>query len=215
MLQKIKSIPKAKYWDYLILVFRVLLAWTFISYGWGKLVDGQFGLRPEELTTPIQDLSLFRVSWYLFDHEPFKTFIGVSQLICGLLLLINRTVLLGAFLFLPIVANILIIDLSFMPPSLKTGFAWRLSGYIILDCLILWHYKDRLFIIWEAIQNKISTRFKFPIWAYLLLPILAFVLEFVLAIPKIIFFLITKPEATLHAFSQIPALIKEVFEKLF
>ena len=96
------------------------------------------------MATQLKDVSLFKLSWYSFDHEPFKSFIGVSQIICGLLLLINRTTLIGAFLFLPIVATILIIDLTFMPISLAQGFAWRLSFYIFLDLLILWHYKDRM-----------------------------------------------------------------------
>lgn len=91
------KLPKDKRWDYFILTARFLLAWTFLSYGYGKLTAGQFGISEAELATPLQDLSLFRVSWYLFDHEPFKTFIGISQVLCALLLLVNRTVLIGAF----------------------------------------------------------------------------------------------------------------------
>jgi uncharacterized membrane protein YphA (DoxX/SURF4 family) len=102
------KISKAKLWDYFILTARFLLAWTFLGYGYGKLTAGQFGISEAELATPLQDLSLFRVSWYLFDHEPFKSFIGVSQVLCGLLLLVNRTVLIGVFFFLPIAATILI-----------------------------------------------------------------------------------------------------------
>lgn len=35
---------KAQRWDYFILAARGLLAYTFISYGYGKLTGGQFGL---------------------------------------------------------------------------------------------------------------------------------------------------------------------------
>lgn len=193
MISIFKKIPKEKYWDYFILAVRFLIGSIFISYGYFKLFGKQFGITETELLTPIKDLSLFKVSWYLFDHQPFKAFIGVSQIICGLLLVINRTALLGAFMFLPIVTTILIIDISFMPPALIEGFTWRLSFYILLDFLILWHYKDKMKTIWNAVWNNVTTRFKFPIWAYLILPIMAIILEIMGFLPKIIISLIFKP----------------------
>lgn len=184
---KLNNIPKEKYYDYFILVARFLIGWTFIRYGYAKLFgDGQFGITPEELATPIKDLSLFRASWYLFSHEPFNSFIGISQLICGVLLIINRTAIMGAFLFLPIVATILLIDITFMPPALAQGFTLRLPFYIILDLLILWHYKDRMLTIWNAVSKNVGTKFTYKIWAYLLLPVLAIILELVPFIPKAI-----------------------------
>ncbi len=177
----------AKIQDYFVLVARFLLGWTFLSYGYAKLTEGQFGITESELITPLNQVDLFRLSWYLFDHEPFKSFIGVSQIICGLMLIFHQTAILGAFIFLPIVSTILVIDLSFMPPHLKEGFTWRLSFYILLDFFILWHYKDRLLLIWKAAWEGVSTKFGYPVWAYLALPVLAVILEFGLAIPRVIF----------------------------
>ena len=111
----LRRVPKEKYRDYFVLAARFLIGWTFLRYGYGKMVDGQFGVSDAELATPLKDLSLFRVSWYLFDHQPFKAFVGVSQIICGGLLLLNRTALLGAFLFLPIVTTVLLIDIMTRP----------------------------------------------------------------------------------------------------
>lgn len=209
-----KKISKDKIWDYFILIARFLLAWTFLRYGFSKLTEGQFGINEVEMATQLKDLSLFKLSWYLFDHEPFKSFIGVSQIICGLLLLINRTTLIGAFLFLPIVATILVIDLTFMPISLAQGFAWRLSFYILLDLLILWHYKDRMKIIWKSIWDNVNTKFKFPIWSYLLLPIFAVILEIVGVVPKILTELILHPTETINSIMHIPKLIGEVLSKI-
>lgn len=205
MLMKLKNITKTKKWDYFILVARFLIGFTFIKYGLSKLNDGQFGISPEELATPLKDLSLFRVSWYLFNHEPFSSFIGISQIICGILLLINRTVILGAFMFLPIVVTILIIDITFMPPNLALGFTKRLTFYILLNFLILYHYKDRMIIVWNAITKGITTRYKFKIWHYLLIPILAVFLEILPNIPTIIYALVKDPEKMFNY-------IKKVFE---
>lgn len=184
-------VQKEKLWDYFILCARVLLAWTLLSYGWSKLNDGQFGISAEEMATPVKDLGLFKLSWYLFDHEPFKSFIGISQIIAGLLLIYNRTVILGVLISIPIFLNILIIDITYVKMS---GFYWRLSYYLILDFLILWHYKDRMIIAFKAIFNGLTTKFKFPIWAYLLLPIMAIGVEILPFIPKLLLELILNPK---------------------
>ena len=85
------TVKKEKLWDYLILCARVLLAWILLSYGWSKVNGGQFGISAEEMARPVKDLGLFKLSWYMFDHEPFKSFIGISQIIAGLLLLTDIT----------------------------------------------------------------------------------------------------------------------------
>ncbi|WP_162056186.1 DoxX family membrane protein [Pontibacter pamirensis] len=195
MMKPLKKTSKEKYWDYFILAARFLIGWTFLRYGYSKMVDGQFGISDAELSTPLKDLSLFRVSWYMFDQQPFKAFIGISQMLCGGLLIINRTALLGAFLFLPIVTTVLLIDLTFMPPAMANAFAWRLSFYILLDFLILWHYKSKMELIWNEVWQNVNTKFKYPIWSYALLPIVAIALETTGLLPKIIFYLVTEPVA--------------------
>lgn len=54
MIAKLRSIPKKRYWDYFILVARFLLAFTFINYGYSKLVDGQFGVSSNDLLVPLK-----------------------------------------------------------------------------------------------------------------------------------------------------------------
>lgn len=202
---------KQKFYDYFILSARVLLAWTFLSYGWGKLTGGQFGLSPEQMNKPITELGLFKLSWYLFDQEPFKTFIGVSQIVAGLMLLYNRTLILGALLSIPILANILIIDITYIK---MTGFYWRLSYYLVLDFLILWHYKERMILALNNILKGISTKFKYPVWAYLMLPVMAILLEIIGVIPKLITLLIINPTETLNQLAAMPGWVIEMFKKV-
>lgn len=194
-----------------MLAARFLLAWTFLRYGSSKLIgEGQFGLNEVEMATELKDLSLFKVSWYLFDHEPFKSVIGASQIICGLLLLINRTALIGAFVFLPIVSTILIIDLTVMSTGMAHGFAWRLSYYIVLDLLILWHYKERMKVIWQSVWDNVSTKYKFSVWAYLLLPLFAIGLEVVGVLPKFLFQFIIEPSETIDLILRMPEFIEQM-----
>ena len=185
-----KKINKERSWDYFILVSRVWLAYILIDYGWGKLSGEQFGVTEATLNLPLKNVDLFRLSWYLAAHEPFKSFIGISQIITALLILYNRTVIIGAFMSIPIWLNILMWDMTFI--GLYTPFTLRIPYYLVLTVLILWHYKDRLLTALGTITKGTSTKFKYPIWAYLLLPLVSFLLEFIGMIPSAIIDLLKK-----------------------
>jgi len=176
-----KELIKRQGWDYFILVARVLLAWTLLKYGWSKLTDGQFGITKEAMEQPLKNIDLFRLSWYLADHEPFKSFVGVSQLVTAMLILYNRTVILGALVSIPIWMNILIWDMTFM--GLYTPFTVRIPFYLLLTCLILWYYKDKILSALQTCTKGTSPKFKYPTWTYLILPLLALCLEIVAALP--------------------------------
>lgn len=178
------KLSKEKFWDFFILVARVLLAATLIRYGWSKLTDGQFGVSDETLKLPLAKIDLFRLSWYLADHEPFKSFVGVSQMLIAILLFYNRTVILGALMSIPIWLNILMWDMTFM--GLYTPLTVRIPFYLLLTFLILWHYRDRVMNAIRLCLNGTFIKFKYPVWAYLLIPLLAICLELLGAIPIII-----------------------------
>lgn len=73
---------------------------------------------------------------------------GVSQILAGLLLLYNRTALLGSLLLLPIAVNVLVVDLTYLK---MPSFYWRLSSYIGLIFLIFWHYRARMYAVWQTL----------------------------------------------------------------
>lgn len=178
------KLSREQYLDYFILIARVLLAWTLVSYGWAKLTDGQFGVTDATMEMALKDIDLFRLSWYMADHQPFKSFVGVSQILAGILILFNRTVIFGGFMAIPIWANILIWDMTFM--GLYTPFTVRLSFYLLLTFLILWYHRKRILPALQLCSNDVSFKFRYPIWTYLILPILAVCLEFLGAIPSAI-----------------------------
>lgn len=200
MKKRIIAFSETKFYDYFILVARFVLAYNFISYGYSKLVDGgQFGVSQKELGTPLQDLSLFRVMWYLFDHEPFKSTVGILQIICGLLLIYNRTVILGVLVFIPMAVNILLMDITFMNESMVKGFTTRFIFYFILCFLILLHYKERIINIWKYAINGVTTKYKHSFWSYISLPFSSFILSLLSAVPIIIYYLITKPTEMINS----------------
>jgi len=208
MIAKLRSIPKKRYWDYFILTARFLLAFTFIKYGYSKLVDGQFGVSSSDLLIPLKDLPLFKVMWFLFDHEPLKTTVGILQIIAGILLLFESTAILGVIFFIPIAANIVLMDISFMDEGMGQAFARRFTYYFVLCFLILWNDKDRIKLIWNAMIKKFSMKRKFPIFLYLLLPLFAIILEILPGIPYAFYYLMTNPERISESFKLIQSLFQ-------
>ncbi|WP_313253781.1 hypothetical protein [Empedobacter sp.] len=163
--------------DYFIIAGRFLLIFTYFNYGFSKLIDNQFGLSPTELTTPIQNLSLMKIGWFLFDIQPFKYFIGITQIISASLILFNRTCFLGCIILIPIIINIIIIDLSIMPLTLSFPFFFRLLLHLFLAFSIIFYYKQDFFNIIKIMFKKHAPKFRYNYWKLIFIPILALSLE--------------------------------------
>lgn len=170
--------------SYLMLVIRVLLAWTLYRYGWAKLTGGQFGVDSKSMDLPLKDIDLMRLSWYLADHEPFRSFIGVSQIFAAILLSFNRTAVIGAFMAIPIWLNILIWDLTFIK-GFTSAFTFRLSFYFILTSVFIYYsISNKVGLIKMMTERGSSVHH--PLWIYLTLPMGAIVLELAAVLPSAI-----------------------------
>lgn len=201
MIAKLRAVPRKRYWDYFILVSRFLLAYTFIHYGYSKFTNGgQFGITAAEMSKPLKDLQLFQVMWYLFDHNPFKITVGILQIVTGLLLLFESTAILGVIFFIPIAANIVLMDISFMNSAMGNAFTFRFAFYFILCFAIFWNDKERIKIIWTAMIKKFAWKRKFPWIMYALVPVFAILLSIVSAVPNVIYYYIIFPEDLLKIF---------------
>lgn len=199
MTSRFQNFTQSRYWEYLIIVSRFLLAFIFLTYGFGKLTGGQFGISNQEMNIPIKKLPLFRVMWFLFDHEPIKTAVGILQITTAFLLIFRRTVILGVFFFVVIGANIVLMDISFMDNNMGNYFVLRFSFYFFLCGLILWQDRMRMKLIFSAMfKGNFKTK-RFPIWVYFTIPISVFMLEFFPAIPKLVYHLITNPQDIIHS----------------
>ena len=176
------TISKAQLWDYVILSARCALAFIFLGYGVAKLAGYQFGVTPEVLAQPLGQVSLDHLAWYCFAHEPFSAFVGISQIVASLLLLWNRTALLGALLLLPIALTIFIIDITFLNKII--AFRYALPFYLGLILLIINHYRSQMLAVFRLLTAGVTTRFAYPLWAYALLPVAAVLLSCTWLIPK-------------------------------
>lgn len=127
-------------------------------YGLGKIVGGQFyrrGKLPEEVAVQtLADASAFDLAWTFMGYsQAYIMFVGVSQIIGAFLLLFNRTKFLGIIILVPILLNIIVFDIIFLPDY---GALSSAILYFLLLILVVYLNKDKLI---EALQKlmKVST----------------------------------------------------------
>lgn len=178
------NFSKQKIFDFLVLVLRWYLAYYMIEYGWDKMTGAQFGHRSAEiLNTPLKDVDKFNLAWQLFSlDKTFNIALGLTQILGGILIVINRTALVGALVLLPILAQIFLVDLAFTTGVFGSALPIRLLGMISADLLILFNYKDRMILVWNTLTNGTTTRFKYKWWMFLFLPLLGMFSDFAIGL---------------------------------
>jgi len=130
--------PYPKHLDWL----RYLSAFLLFTYGSSKLLGRQFSLPPEIALRPVGSLSGYQLAWFYYSHShTYAVILGLIQLAGGGLLLFRKTALLGAALTLPVMANIVMINVFF---SIAAG-AMFTSVFIFASMLaVLWHHRHAL-----------------------------------------------------------------------
>src|SRR5690606_15196635 len=101
-----------------IIYSRYYVAITLITYGLAKFWNGQFpGPRLDSLEQIYGNFSPMGLAWRFFGYsETYKTFMGLAEIIPGLLLLFRRTMVLGALLAIAVTTNIVLVNFSFDVP---------------------------------------------------------------------------------------------------
>ena len=83
-------------------------------YGFAKITGAQFTVLDSELARPLGQVSGFWLTWHYFGHSAvYGTLLALLQIAAGILLVLPRTALAGALLLLPIVSNIVLIDVFY------------------------------------------------------------------------------------------------------
>ena len=128
------------------LAARIYVWFILCAYGLGKIVGGQFyrkGKLPDEVATQTLDnATAFDLAWTFMGYsQAYITFVGVSQIIGAVLLLFNKTKFLGIIILVPILLNIIVFDIIFLPDY---GALASAIIYLFLLLLILFLNKARL-----------------------------------------------------------------------
>lgn len=132
---------KSNRWYWLFSIFcRVSLAFAFLVAGWVKIIGERFASGLSIIHPMGAYLEALHHTGYYY------TFIGVAQIVAAILLLIPRTVTLGALLYFPIIVNIWVLS-----------YAVRFEGSYVTAPLMVWAC---LFLI---VWNYDRVRFLLPL----------------------------------------------------
>ncbi|WP_373055942.1 DoxX family protein [Zunongwangia sp. H14] len=134
------EVRRNKWMGYFTVFLRIALAYAFIFAGFIK-VNG------ERFTSLSNNHPMGHYLEALFHTGYYYTFIGVMQMLAGLLLLIPRTALLGAFMYFPIIFNITILS-----------YAVRFEGSILTSPLMV--LANLYLICWDYHRWKFILPFK-------------------------------------------------------
>lgn len=99
------------FWQGLI---RYGVAFDLAEFGWTKICRLQLVIPMSKLDLPYRSFSPSELFWNFFSHSYlFDCIIGGLQIVGAMLLLFRRTRLVGVFVRLPVLANILLMDIFY------------------------------------------------------------------------------------------------------
>ncbi len=122
-------------------------AFALLLYGFAKLNGAQFTVLDSELDKPLGQVSGFWLTWYYFGFSPvYGNLVALVQIGGALLLLFRRTALLGACLLLPLVANIVLIDIFYGIEPSALMMAVVIGGALLF--IIAAHRRELIETFW-------------------------------------------------------------------
>ncbi len=128
----------------LYLVLRYYAAFTLLTYGFAKVMGAQFTILDSELAKPMGDVSGFWLTWYYFGYSPvYSAIIAFTQIAGALLLCFQRSTLIGALILLPVMVNIVCVDIWVIRWQFDSG-ALRNALYVLVALLVIlaFHLED-------------------------------------------------------------------------
>jgi hypothetical protein len=131
---------------------RYFCAFMLYMYGTSKLLHFQFNLQSELAPRPIGSLNGYQLTWFYFGvSRVYACILGLMQVAGATLLLFRKTSLIGALAMLPIMVNILLINIFIL---VNDYGPYVMSTLICISLLtILWHQRRALLTLLWSTQN--------------------------------------------------------------
>jgi hypothetical protein len=132
---------------------RYFAGFALLSYGFAKLNGAQFTILDSELDKPMGQVSGFWLTWYYFGYsKAYGSLVALAQILGAVLLFFRRTTLLAACLLLPLVLNIVAVNVFYRidPGALLAALA---IGGALLGILAM-HRQELLDLFWRR-QNRL------------------------------------------------------------
>ena len=112
--EKIGKIRSTSHHAFFLAIIRLWLAVMISSYAFAKFIGTQFSHDLVRDNSLAKDLSGFDLTWFYFGYSyPFSVIVGLLQLTGSILLLFRKTVFIGVCILLPVMLNIVLINLFY------------------------------------------------------------------------------------------------------
>jgi hypothetical protein len=127
--RKTNNLSTLAFWQGLI---RYGVAFDLAEFGWAKICHRQLIIPLSRLDLPLKSLSPPDLFWTFFSHSyVFGCIIASLQITGAILLLFHRTRLVGVFILLPVLANILLMDIFYkVGPSVVVHTSIMMAGIL-------------------------------------------------------------------------------------
>lgn len=141
-----KPYPKLLDW------LRYFCAFMLYMYGVSKLAHLQFNMSSEPAHRQIGLLNGYQLTWFYFGYSRvYASILGLTQVAGATLLLFRKTTLFAAAIMLPVMANILLINMFILVNDYGPYFISVLICTSLLT--ILWHQRAALLSLFLVTQN--------------------------------------------------------------
>jgi hypothetical protein len=131
---------------------RYFCAFMLYLYGISKLAHLQFNMQSQLARQAVGSLTGYQLTWFYFGFSRvYASILGLTQVFGATLLLFRKTTLLGTLAMLPVMANILLINMFIL---VNDYGPYLVSGLICASLLIiLWHQRAALVSLLWSTQN--------------------------------------------------------------
>ncbi len=134
--------------------FRYFCAFMLFTYGISKLLHLQFNMQSQLARQPVGALTGYQLTWFYFGYSRgYALLLGTTQVLGATLLLFRKTTLLGALAMLPVMGNILLINIFIL---VNDYGPFLISGLICIFLLtILWGQRSALIsLLWTTQKSE-------------------------------------------------------------
>ena len=152
---------------------RYFCAFMLYMYGVSKLVHLQFNMQSQLAGRAVGSLTGYQLTWFYFGlSRTYACILGVTQVLGASLLLFRKTTLLGALAMLPVIANILLINMFIL---VNDYGPYLISGLICTSLLIiLWHQRAALVsLLWSTQNGEAVSSLRIHRWIRLIIVLAA------------------------------------------
>jgi hypothetical protein len=140
---------------FFLAIIRLWLAVMICIYAFAKILGTQFSSNLVRSNSLIKDLSGFDLTWFYFAYSyPFSVIIALFQLTGAIFLLFRKTIFLGVCILLPVMLNIVLINIFFKISGSAEINAIALSiGLLFLLSLFWQQIKDLIIKTSQVLPN--------------------------------------------------------------